>query len=405
MVHANAQEAARALYDQGYRIHKGKCYKNNEKIDYATYSTLGTGEVKKALEELTDYNAPKKRDVYEAVMDLPVVSYYGRLYRDGIPMHEIEAYQLVREMNPEFDCTTIQQVLKFATIMRRTDSIPDYSFPYSTPVDNGFRFNKTAYQLIHYYLFEKKQKYIMCIMSDGNMGKSTFTNFLRYLFKDEYYSADTKSMNQFSASFYASSRLTVFSDCTSEYIENMHILKQISGGDEVQIEAKGQQAISGKIDAHVLFIGNEPLSYNVLDTGVQNRFVNLPWENDIPADKRDPKWLDYEWTPGELAFQIELARNIEPLDFEALQRQTIKESLIRKSAFYYDDYEEYLTVERKPYSRDNYVRFWKLVLKYFTKDEWRQYQDSYFNLRSMWDGTDNNTAGLLEETRGENPKT
>ena len=124
MVHANNQGAAEALYEKGYRIIKGKAYKDNQKLDYAAYMNLGTNETKKALEELTEYNAPKKRDIYEAVMALPVVSYYGRLYRDGIPMHEIEAYQLVREMNPEFDCTQIQQVLKFATIMRRVYSIP-----------------------------------------------------------------------------------------------------------------------------------------------------------------------------------------------------------------------------------------------------------------------------------------
>ena len=398
MVHANPQETAKALYEKGYRIHKGKGYKDDKKLDYNDYVNLGTNETKKALEELTDYNAPKKRDIYEAVMDLPVISYYGRLYRDGIPMHEIEAYQLVREMNPEFDCTQIQQVLKFAAIMRRVDSIPEYQLPICEPKDNGFRFNKTAYQLIHYYLFEKKQKYIMCIMSEGNMGKSTFTNFLRYMFKDEYYSADTKSMNQFSASFYASSRLTVFSDCTSDYIENMHILKQISGGDEVQIEAKGQQAISGRIDAHVLFIGNEPLSYNVLDTGVQNRFVNLPWDNNIPKDKRDPKWLDYEWTWEEIAFQIELARQVEPLDFEALQIATIKESLTRKSAFMYDDYAIYTQNEHKPYSRENYMRFWKLVTKYYTKQEWDSKVNEYFKQGSMWDGKDNNTPSLHEET-------
>ena len=178
----------------------------------------------------------------------------------------------------------------------------------------------------------------------------------------------------------------------------MHILKQISGGDEVQIEAKGQQAISGRIDAHVLFIGNEPLSYNVLDTGVQNRFVNLPWDNDIPKDKRDPKWLDYEWTWEEIAFQIELARQVEPLDFEALQIATIKESLTRKSAFMYDDYVVYTQNEHKPYSRENYMRFWKLVTKYYTKQEWDSKVNEYFKQGSMWDGKDNNTPGLHEET-------
>lgn len=389
MIREDSGAIAEELYHKGIKVIGGKAYYNNKLLDYEDYKALGSKETIKYLEDISRYNAPKERDIYEAVMALPVQSYYGRLYRDNIPLHEIEAYELVREMNPTFDCAQIQQVLKYANIMKRTQIIPEYQLPTSTPVDNGFRFNKTAYQLIHYYLFEPKQKYIMCIMSDGNMGKSTFTNFLRYLFKDEYYSADTKSMNQFSASFYASSRLTVFSDCTSEYIENMHILKQISGGDEVQIEAKGEQAISGRIDAHVLFIGNEPLNYNVLDTGVQNRFVNLPWDNNIPKEKRDPKWLDYEWSWAEIAFQIELAKQVEPFDFEELQKETIKASLVRKSAFQYDNYEEYLQFERKPYSRENYVRFWKLVTKYFTKQEWEVERNKYYVVGSMWDVKEN----------------
>ena len=124
MVREDSGAIAEELYHKGIKIIAGKAYYNDRLLDYEDYKALGSKETIKYLEDISRYNAPKERDIYEAVMALPVQSYYGRLYRDNIPLHEIEAYELVREMNPTFDCAQIQQVLKYANIMKRTQIIP-----------------------------------------------------------------------------------------------------------------------------------------------------------------------------------------------------------------------------------------------------------------------------------------
>jgi hypothetical protein len=147
-------------------------------------------------------------------------------------------------------------------------------------------------------------------------------------------------------------------------------LKQISGGDDIQIEAKGVQGYSGKIDCNLLFIGNEPLSYNIMDTGMQRRFINLPWEQNLKY--KDPKWVDYEWSLEEIAWHLEQAKHVEDFDFDTLQKQTIKDSLHRKSAFYYNNYSVYKTNEDMAYNRENFDLFWKLVMKYYSEKEWSE---------------------------------
>lgn len=264
--------------------------------------------------------------------------------------------------------------------------IPDYVFRPAKPRDNGFRFNKTAYRLIHYYLREasikNKYKYIITIMSKGNMGKSTFSNFLKYLFKNEYYSADSKYTNQFSSSFYASSRLTVFNDCSNEYLANSHVLKQVSGGDDMQIEAKGKQGYSGYIDAYLLFIGNEDLRYNILDSGLLNRFVNMPWDDTVIKEHytpdfgyeevepvKDLKWLNYEWTDDEIAFQIELADKLyeydlkDKLDLQKLCDKTVAKVYLNHPAIRRsNDFTSFLK-----YCEDNHIKM------HWSEENYNQY--------------------------------
>lgn len=373
--------------DKSIEVDRNKVvYKNGKVVDYEKRGeVLGTSNVEnvvKALADEAEYYSKsfKGIDTYEVAEILPIQSYQGKWYFKGRALNYEKQVRLVRHYNSTFELPQIQTTIKTADILKAVDEIPPFKIDNNLKkVDNGFRFNKTAYQLIHYYLFEDKQKYIMFLMSEGGKGKSTFTNFLRQLFKNEYYSADSGNTSQFSASYYAGNRLVCFSDCTSSYIENMHILKQISGNDEVSIERKGQQAYSGTIDAHLLFVGNEPLSYDILDSGNQQRFVNLPWENDFNGTP-DPKWKSYIWTDEEIAFQIELAKNTEPCDFEYYRNQTIKESLKHRKEILYDSYVKYDEAEKvRKYSLENFLLFWQTVAKFYKYEEIKEIREIYAN--------------------------
>lgn len=332
--------------------------------------------------EASYYEKANKQDSFDVAKKLQIKSYHGQWYDfEERPLNTLEMVELVRKESGEtFELSKINQVIETANILKAIDHIPNFYFPkVKKMVDNDFRFNKTAYGLLHYFLFEKKQKYIFFLMSEGGKGKSTFTNFLKQLFKNEYFSADVKFANQFFAGFCASKRLVCFSDCTSNYIENMHLLKQISGGDDVSIERKGENAYSGQINANLLFVGNEPLSYDILDSGNQKRFVNLPWENNIESP--NPAWLDHKWTDEEIAFQIELARQTTPIDFEYYRSETIKESVKYRDAICFTKYSEYKDFHKNSrcYSLQSFKEFWKLTLEYYTFSEIEKIKKELWN--------------------------
>lgn len=362
------------MYAEGYRVKGIRVFKGNQLVPYDLVKGIQK-ETLQALKRKQDYEAGYNKELdVDAADKLPVECYNGKFYRNNKPYTDRQLIELIRELNPDFSWSMIQSTIKAATVLKAIPRLPEFDWnkgalkPALYPDGKPFRFPKTCYQLLKHYMEDNRQDYILFIMSDGGQGKSTFTNFLKQLFRNEYYSADSRFMNNFTTASWASARLVVFSDCTNKFIDNSHILKQISGGDDVQIEGKGIQAYSGKLDCKLLFIGNEPLSYNIMDTGMQRRFINLPWEQELKY--KDPKWVDYEWSDEEIAWHLEQAKKVDGFDFEKLREETIKETLKRKSAFYWNDYEAYKSFEDMPYGKDNFHLFWKMVKKYYSHEEW-----------------------------------
>lgn len=383
------------MYKLGYR-YNGYQLKNKDGVVQSFESTLRIPkEVLQILKKKEEFDNPKIKELdVNAADNLPVECYNGKFYRNNKPYTDRQLIELIRELNPDFSWSMIQSTIKAATVLKAIPRLPDFDWslgdcdkiPAEYNKGECFRFPKTCYQLLKHYMEDNRQDYILFIMSDGGQGKSTFTNFLKQLFRNEYYSADSRFMNNFTTASWASARLVVFSDCTNKFIDNSHILKQISGGDDIQIEGKGIQAYSGKLDCKLLFIGNEPLSYNIMDTGMQRRFINLPWEQELKY--KDPKWVDYEWSDEEIAWHLDQAKKVESFDFEKLREETIKESLRRKSAFYWNDYEAYKSFEDMPYGKDNFHLFWQMVKKYYSHEEWLELKNKkevvvpYANKRS-----------------------
>lgn len=348
----------------------GYLYKNGERLSYAQHQEYYNSNrgIKEQVKEYCSFIAEDDR-LLTIMYSLPYVGYNGQIYNSRTGQIIVNS-EFVETMYLKFelDYSRIETLMRLIVEYKQCDKIPPMILPQIDPIDNGFRFPKQAYQILKYLLFSDIQKYIFTIMSAGDMGKSTFTNLLKHLYAHEYYSADTKYMNQFSTSYYASKRLIVFNDCSSDYIENSHILKQISGGDSVQIEAKGKQGYANKINAKMLFIGNEGITYNLLDSGMTNRFINAIWDNNIA--KKNPKWVNYEWTPEELAFQIQLAKDVEEMDYTAELARTTKEVLTTRNVFYSYNYEDYASKNKKPYSKDNFRKFFELVSRHYTYNEW-----------------------------------
>ncbi len=374
---------AMALKSKGIEVINGRVYLDGELVAPEKLSELSecNQDILKCLEEYNEYVEIEQNITdYEAAETLDLICYNGKFYdqQELRPLKEKDVIELIHKKYRKFSAEKIMSTMKIAKTIKQIDKIPQYQKPDDTVlnIDNGFRGNDTFYKLIKYYVTQPKQEYLMLIKSDGGKGKSTMTNFFKYMFKDECFSGDLKRMNNFSAYAWASARLLIFNDCDSSRIESPDILKQISGGDEMSLEGKGINAVSGSIDANMIFIMNEPLSYNVLDSGLQRRFVELPWD-DIPGDKTD-KWVKYNWTREEIAFQINRALEYDDFDFEELQRQTIKESLSRLEAFKcicgpnlsecYNQYQQ--TQKRYQWTRSHFNQYIKLVQKYYTHREY-----------------------------------
>lgn len=345
----------------------------NERLSYSEHKTIFDYNLG-IREELREYCRYMDDNRLLSIMyEIPYVGYNGQIYSTKNGQIVLDNY-FIEEMYlryPNLDYNKIETIKRLICEYKTQEEMPPFNLPDAIPFDNGFRFPIEAYQILKYLIFDKaNQKYIFTIMSEGDKGKSTFTNFLKCLYGNEYYSADTKYMNQFSTSYYASKRLIVFNDCASDYIENSHILKQISGGDQVQIEAKGRQGYSSRISAKMLFIGNEGISYNVLDSGMNNRFIDSSWT--VGAFKKDPKWVNYKWSQEEIAYQLNLAASCRAMNYEEKLNETTKKVLASRAVFYFSDYETYLKSTKKPYSEDNFIKFFKLVSKHYSVSEWKK---------------------------------
>lgn len=215
------------------------------------------------------------------------------------------------------------------------------------------------------------------VMSEGNTGKSTFSNFLRCLYKDEYVSEDFTKWkdNRFATSTLTHARLIVFNDCEGGFIDEVGIIKQITGGDMIRVEGKNAQACNCRIDAHMLFFGNEKPKYNVLDSGLEARMINIPWET--VSFKKDPKWVTYEYSPEELAYHINIALALPDMPFEKYRRNTMRTALSQNPAFLYHKYTDYKNALGKlAYNEDKFNRFHALIDEYYTPLD----GDSYYTV-------------------------
>jgi len=120
--------------------------------------------------------------------------------------------------------------------------------------------NSQAFMLwVGSLFFEKSDRsQYLWLYGTGRNGKSTLANELHFVFGDACSSeVPPGDDDRFWTAGLLGKRLVVFSDCKKAYFPTSDLFKQLTGGDKIRMEKKGQQPFYSEISAKFLFLSND----------------------------------------------------------------------------------------------------------------------------------------------------
>lgn len=137
-------------------------------------------------------------------------------------------------------------------------------------------------------------KQALFLVGIGDTGKSQYLALLAELVgRDNYASIDLKGLEErFGTAAIFDKRLAGCPDMSFMDIGELKVFKKITGGDAIQFEHKGRDAITARYQGCLIFCANSMPKFSG-DKGdhVYNRMLCVPCVNVIPPEKRDPELL------------------------------------------------------------------------------------------------------------------
>lgn len=172
-----------------------------------------------------------------------------------------------------------------------------------------------------YLLVEtRKGKFFFVAGYLPNTGKSVLLNFIQRLYPPEAVSnlpvGDLGG--RFESEVLLNARINISSDLPQDPLSTSAVakLKQITGGDTVQIQRKNR--VSKKLDHPVklVFASNHPIMLKYDDEAFWNRLIYLPFNNRVM--KEDPKLGKKLWKErdGIVTFLLKAAKKLDDLDYK-----------------------------------------------------------------------------------------
>ena len=138
-------------------------------------------------------------------------------------------------------------------------------------------------------------KKALCLKGEGNTGKSQIRNLMERIIGSENHAVvDLDTLEaRFGTSLLVGKRLAGTADMSTEYISSLKMFKNITGGDSIPAEYKGENAIHFHYRGTLWFCCNELPAFGG-DRGywVYERFIIVECNNVIPEDERDPALCD-----------------------------------------------------------------------------------------------------------------
>lgn len=137
-------------------------------------------------------------------------------------------------------------------------------------------------------------KFFALFVGGGDNGKSVTLNVLGHLLGAENVSAvklDSLSANRFAAWGMFGKLANIVGDQGFFESKDEGRLKELTGGDTVEFERKGHDAITAKSTARLLFACNEPPTFKDRTDATWNRAILLPFDHRVPAGEKNPAML------------------------------------------------------------------------------------------------------------------
>jgi hypothetical protein len=105
---------------------------------------------------------------------------------------------------------------------------------------------------------EAKQHQYVWVYGQGNDGKGSINRFLARVFGRAYRSKQPPApSDKFWTYGLLGARLVVFPDCNSQGFTSSGLFKSLTGGDPIDVEAKGRMSFTAKLGCKFLFFSNE----------------------------------------------------------------------------------------------------------------------------------------------------
>ncbi len=147
--------------------------------------------------------------------------------------------------------------------------------------------------------FEEAQQHgYVWVHGMGNDGKGSMNRFLKRVFGRSYRSKQPPAPgDKFWTYGLIGSRLVVFPDCNSQGFTTGGMFKSLSGGDPVDVEAKGKMSFTTELQCKFLFFSNEKPNISCEDADMR-RIIYCEFFEKMKKEDADPKFEAKLWAEG-----------------------------------------------------------------------------------------------------------
>lgn len=142
---------------------------------------------------------------------------------------------------------------------------------------------------------EARQHQYVWIHGQGNDGKGSMNDVLADVFKRAYRSKQPPAMgDKFWTYGLVGARLVVFPDCNNQTFTAGGLFKTLTGGDPVDVEAKGKMSFTTRLGCKFLFLSNEKPNISCEDADMR-RIIYCEFVRKMRADEKDPHFKKKLW--------------------------------------------------------------------------------------------------------------
>lgn len=180
--------------------------------------------------------------------------------------------------------------------------IPNPSCPHfdrflAETFDNDKTLIERVWQMLGYILMHTNDGKCFFLMGEApNSGKSLLGNFISQLFPRKHVS--NVALNNFNGRFslvkLVGAAVNVSLDLPSTKLKPTDIsnLKSLTGGDDINVEEKGQPSFSFRNRAKLIFASNFPMRIAEEDEAFWNRLIYIPFNKSISPELQDKTLLN-----------------------------------------------------------------------------------------------------------------